>query len=189
MAGCLLARSTRSFCALLLFIWVLIIVPLVPNTRLLLLLITGIWKKGVSTSIAGQSVQNPMAVDFSIILKYKGLGSSVFQKRCRQLLRNSAIWLMFYSLGNNNQINKGDGFSKGECELRSLNSETFRFTVPPADALLNLYDNKISSTLSQIFLSKLGFFAGISHYYRRWEKRSNASFCVLMVFYSIPLYK
>jgi hypothetical protein len=48
---------------------------------------------------------------------------------------------MFYRLGNSNQIDKGDGFRKGGCELRSPNSETFRFTVPPADALLNLYDN------------------------------------------------
>ncbi len=67
---------------------------------------------------------------------------------------------MFYSLGNNNQIDKGDGFRKGGCELRSLNSETFRFTVPPADAFLNLYDNKISGTLSQIFCLNLDFSRG-----------------------------
>ncbi len=67
---------------------------------------------------------------------------------------------MFYSLGNNNQIDKGDGFRKGGCELRSLNSETVRFTVSPADALLNLYDNKISGTLSQIFGLNLDFSRG-----------------------------
>jgi hypothetical protein len=70
---------------------------------------------------------------------------------------------MFYSLGNNNQIDQGDGFRKGGCELRSLNSETFRFTVPPADALLNLYDNKISGTLSQIFCLNLDISRGFLH--------------------------
>ena len=64
------------------------------------------------------------------------------------------------SIGNNNQIDKGDGFRKGGCELRSLNSETFRFTVPPADALLNLYDNKISGSLSQIFCLNMDFSRG-----------------------------
>ncbi len=50
--------------------------------------------------------------------------------------------------------------------------------------------NKRSGTLSQIFC--LWFLRGvfsIYNYYRRWEKRSSAQFCVLMVFYSILVYR